>query len=37
VIEMLESRLDGMKMTYSVSKDTVTMIIGGKFDEEKII
>jgi hypothetical protein len=26
-----------MKMSYSVSKDTVTMMIGGKFDEEKII
>jgi len=24
-------------MSYSVSKDTVTMMIGGKFDEEKII
>lgn len=34
---MLESGLGDMKMTYSVSKDTVTMLIGGKFDEEKII
>lgn len=26
-----------MKMTYTVSKDTVTMLIRGKFEEEKII
>lgn len=37
LLEMLESGLGDMKMTYSVSKDTVTMLIGGKFDEEKII
>ena len=36
LIEMLENRLDDMKMTYSVSKDTVTMLIGGKFEDEKI-
>jgi hypothetical protein len=34
---MLENRIDDMKMTYSVSKDTVTMLIGGKFEEDKII
>lgn len=33
---MLENRIDDMKMTYSVSKDTVTMLIGGKFEEDKI-
>lgn len=33
LIEMLENRLDDMKMTYSVSKDTVTMLIGGKFED----
>jgi len=37
MFELLESGLDDMKMTYSVSKDTVTMLIGGKFDEEKIV
>jgi hypothetical protein len=37
MMELLESSLGDMKMTYSVSKDTVTMLIGGKFDEEKII
>lgn len=37
LLEMLETGLGDMKMTYSVSKDTVTMLIGGKFDEEKII
>ena len=34
---MLENRIDDMKMTYSVSKDTVTMIIGGKFEQDKIM
>jgi hypothetical protein len=33
LIELLESGLDDMKMTYSISKDNVTMLIGGKFDE----
>ena len=37
LLELLETGLDDMKMTYSVSKDTVTMLIGGKFDEDKII
>lgn len=37
LLEMLENRIDEMKMTYSVSKDTVTMLIGGKFEEDKII
>lgn len=37
LLEMLETGLGDMKMTYSVSKDTVTMLIGGQFDEEKII
>lgn len=37
LLEMLETGLGDMKMTYSVSKDTVTMLIGGSFDEEKII
>lgn len=34
---MLENSFTDMKMTYTVSKDTVTMLIGGKFDEEKIL
>ena len=37
LLELLETGLDDMKMTYSVSKDTVTMLICGKFDEDKII
>lgn len=32
LLELLETSLDDMKMSYSVSKDTVTMLIGGKFD-----
>lgn len=36
-MEILETRFDQMKMTYSVSKDTVTMLISGKFEEEKFI
>jgi hypothetical protein len=37
MMELLESSFTDMKMTYTVSKDTVTMLIGGKFDEEKIL
>lgn len=37
LLELLETGLDDMRMTYSVSKDTVTMLIGGKFEEDKII
>jgi hypothetical protein len=37
MIELLENGLDDMKMTYTVSKDTVTMLIRGKFEEDKII
>ncbi len=37
LLEMLATSLGDMRMTYSVSKDTVTMLIGGKFEEDKII
>ena len=37
LFELLETGLDDVKMTYSVSMDTVTMLISGKFDEDKII
>ena len=36
VFEILENRIQNMKVSYEVSKDTVTMLIGGKFNEEQI-
>ena len=31
ILECLETGLGDMKMTYEISKDTVTMLIAGKF------
>ena len=36
IFELLENRIQNMKVTYEASKDTVTMIISGKFNEEQI-
>ena len=36
ILEALENRIQNMKVSYEASKDTVTMIIGGKFNEEQI-
>lgn len=36
IFELLENRLENMKVTYESSKDTVTMLIAGKFNEEQI-
>lgn len=37
IMETVEQRLNTLKMTYEVSKDTVTMLISGDFTEEKIL
>jgi hypothetical protein len=34
---VLAERLGQLKMTYKVSKDSVTMFFTGEFDEEKIL
>jgi len=34
---MLAERLGQLKMSYEVSKDTVTMIFAGEFDQKKIL
>jgi len=36
-LEWLELGLDDMKMTYDISKDYVTMLIRGEFEEDKIV
>jgi hypothetical protein len=36
IFELLENRIQDMKVTYESSKDTVTMLIAGKFNEEQI-
>merc|ERR1719429_914497 len=36
IFELLENRIQNMKVTYESSKDTVTMLIAGKFNEEQI-
>jgi hypothetical protein len=37
MMEMLAERLGQLKMSYEVSKDTVTMIFAGEFDQKKIL
>lgn len=37
LMETLAQRLGDLKMTYEVSKDTVTMFVTGDFSEQKII
>ena len=36
-METLAERLGQLKMTYEVSKDTITMLFAGQFEEEKIL
>ena len=36
-MEVLAERLGQLKMTYEVSKDTITMFFTGKFEEEKML
>lgn len=36
-MEALAERLGQLKMTYEVSKDTITMLFAGEFEEEKIL
>lgn len=36
LMEILESRIQNMKVSYESSKDTVTMLIQGKFQEDQI-
>lgn len=37
MLEVLAERLGQLKMTYKVSKDSVTMFFAGDFEEEKIL
>ncbi len=37
MLEILAERLGQLKMTYKVSKDSVTMFFAGDFEEEKIL